>query len=173
MCLADAQIMPGFLQSRNNWTTKHRPFSFVATFLVPGKHPLISPWLLLKTEFTQTAEQGLQEGEQLYSFLINTCSCDIVWLQKLNKSEVSLFRCPHVNPHCNCVQASETVESLASSRTQAHPTAGEVPESQSRCSLKNSCKEHSETQNVFLQLIDGEVQRKQFLHTHTHIYACT
>lgn len=43
MCLADAQMMPGFLQSRNNWITKHRPLSFVTTFLVPGKHPLISP----------------------------------------------------------------------------------------------------------------------------------
>ena len=91
MCLADARIMPGFLQSRNNWITKHRSLSFVTTFLVSGKHPLISPWLLRKSESVGTVQQGRQEVEQLHIFLINTCGCDLVWLQKLNKSEVCLF----------------------------------------------------------------------------------
>lgn len=27
-------------------------------------------------------------------FLINTCDCDIVWLQKLNKSEVTYLSVP-------------------------------------------------------------------------------
>lgn len=94
-CSADTQFMPGFLQSRNSWIAKHRPLSFVTTFLVPGKHPLISPWLLLKAESTQTVGQGLQEGKKLYSFLISTCDCHVVWLQKINKSEV---QCISVSP---------------------------------------------------------------------------
>lgn len=100
MCLADTQIMPGFPQSRNSWITKDRPFSFVTTFLVPGKHPLISPWLLLKAESTQTVGQGLQEGKKLYSFPISTCGCCLV---AEDKSEVSVFQCHCVNPHCYCV----------------------------------------------------------------------
>lgn len=137
MCLADTQIMPGFPQSRNSWITKDRPFSFVTTFLVPGKHPLISPWLLLKAESTQTVGQGLQEGKKLYSFPISTCGCCLVAEDKQVWSQrVSVSLCE--SPLLLC--ASETAESLANSRPQVCATAGKVPESQFSCSLKNSWK---------------------------------